>query len=57
MSHDRCDACGALYAMVGLVHRCIPRPKPVEVRLAAEASKPKARPKVAKKKPAKRSKK
>ena len=46
MSQDRCDACGALYAMVGLVHRCIPRPKPVEVKSAAKTSEPKpAKPK------------
>lgn len=56
MSQDRCDACGALYAMVGFVHRCIPRPKPVEAKPVAKA-KPKSEPKPAKKKAAKRSKK
>ena len=41
MSQDHCDACGALYALVGLVHRCIPRPKLVAIKPTAKASKPK----------------
>jgi len=41
MTADRCPDCGALYVLVGIRHRCVPRPASVKKPPKVKKSKPK----------------